>query len=115
MKIEIRGGNRNQQIQGRKLIYLNSEAVLRYLLGTDEKIETMVMCREPAIGLTTTDRDIYEALASLKPDDDFKINRLTKFFENVDVKSFREITGSEKPVLTFEKAEELRKSALKQK
>ena len=51
----------------------------------------------------------------MKPDDGFKINRLTKFFENVDVKSFREITGSEKPVLTFEKAEDLRKSALKQK
>lgn len=113
MRIEIRDGNPAQQSRHKKQIGLNSEAILRFLMGSDEKIETMVMCKDPNVDLVTNDNEIYNALGSLRPYDSFKLNRLTKFFENVDVRSFKDTTGSEKPILTFEKADALRQSALK--
>ena len=115
MRIEIRRGGLKQVSSQKKQVMLNAAAILKYLVGNDEKIETMIMCKDPHLSLATTDNEIYNALGSLKPYDSFKINRLTKFFENVDVRSFRQNTGSEKPVLTFERADELRKSALNKK
>ena len=113
MRIEIRNGGFEQKSSQNKQVMLDSAAILRYLMGNDEKIETMVMCKNPSLDLETTDKEVYEALGSLRHYDNFKINRLTKFFENVDVHSFRQKTGNEKPVLTFEKADALRQSALK--
>ena len=115
MRIEIRNGDFKQKSVRNNQIKLDSDVILKYLMGNDEKIETMIMCKNPNVDLTATDREVYDALGSLRPYDNFKINRLTKFFENVDVHSFRQNTGSEKPVLTFEKADALRQSALSNK
>lgn len=113
MKIEIKSGSPSNAIKNS--VRLNAEIILKYLIGNDEKIETMIMCKNPNVDLATTDKEVYDALGSLRPYDSFKINRLTKFFENVDVHSFRQNTGSEKQVLTFQRADELRKSALNKK
>ena len=115
MRIEIRSGDFKQKSGQKKQVMLDSAAILKYLMGNDEKIETMIMCKNPNISLATTDNEVYNALGSLRPYESFKINRLTKFFENVEVKSFKEITGNEKPILTFEKADALRQSALSSK
>ena len=110
MKIEIRT-NPNQK----KQITLNSSAILSYLIGNDEKIDTMIICKNNDVELITTDKEVYEALGSIKKYDSFKLNKLTKFFENVEIESFKSITGKSKPILTFQKLEELRKNALKNK
>lgn len=112
MRIEIRSGN---EAESRQQINLDSEAILRYLIGDDEKLETAIICKEPTAEFATTDKEVYDALASLKPYDQFKINKLTKLFENVHIKSFKDMTGNEKPVLTFEEAEALRHSTLANK
>ena len=110
MKIEIRT-NPNQK----KQITLNSSVILSYLVGNDEKIDTMIICKNNDVELITTDKEVYEALGSIKKYDSFKLNKLTKFFENVEIESFKSITGKSKPVLTFQKLEELRKNAIKNK
>ena len=92
---------------------VNTEMILRYLITEDDEINTKIMCKEPGVNLVAVDKDVYEALGSIKKYDNFSLNKLTKFFENVDVISFKERTGKGKQVLTFERVDEIRKLALK--
>ena len=92
---------------------INAETILKFLIGNDDVIDTKIICKQPDINLVTTDKDVYEALASVKQYDNFNFNKLKKFFENVEVKSFRDITGKEKGVVTFERVDEVRKTALR--
>jgi hypothetical protein len=85
--------------------YLTSEAILKYLLNTSDQIDTLISCKGTETHLTTTDFNMYEALGSIKEEDNFKLNRLTKFLEVVHVE-----TGA-KGILTHERVEELRKLA----
>tara|TARA_Y100000310_G_scaffold326243_1_gene390875 strand:+ start:1913 stop:2233 length:321 start_codon:yes stop_codon:yes gene_type:complete len=92
---------------------IDTEMILKYLIKDDDELNTKIMCKEHGINLVAVDKDVYEALGSIKKYDLFKLNKLTKFFEIVDVISFKERTGKEKSVLTFEKVDEIRKLALK--
>lgn len=107
MKTDIKNENLQKQT-----IYLNSEAILKYLLGTDEHIDTLITCRGNELNMVTTDFEIYEAIGSLKNYDNFKINKLVKLFEVIDIKSHNDRIG-EKNILKHERVEELRKLALK--
>ena len=98
----------------KQTIYLNSSSVLKYLLGANEYLTELITARGTEFNITTTDFEIYEALGSLKPYDDFKINRLVKLFEVVDVKSSKD-AGDEKSILKHERVDQLRKSALQNK
>ena len=89
-----------------KIILLSAGDILKYLLGTDDKIDTLIKCRADEI-IITTDKEIYEALGSVKSYDDFSLPKLVKFFEAVIIKP-----DNRKNILTHEKVEELRKSAL---
>ena len=91
------------------------EQILKYLITDTEVIDTKIMCKGPGINLVALDKDVYEALGSVKKYDKFNLNKLTKFFENVDVISFKERTGKGKNVLTFERVDEIRKLALNKK
>ena len=106
MKIDVKNGNeaRNKGMQEMKL---NSELILKYLIGNDDKSDTLIMCKSSEISLVTTDQALYEALGSIKQYDDFKLNKLVKLLEVVKVQS---IGG--KSILKEEKVEELRKKAL---
>lgn len=95
-------------------IHLSAAAILRYLIGDDERTNDMIMLGVGGKDLMTTDKELYEALGSVAKYDTFKPTKLGKLFEMVDVYPYRDLTHSPKPVLTFEKVEEIRKEALKQ-
>ena len=96
-------------IEQRKRVYIAPEVVLQYLITDTEALDTLIMCTSAEIVLYATDRDVYEALGSVKPYDQFKLNKLTKFFEVV------EILRAHKDILTEKRVEELRKLALTNK
>lgn len=112
-RIPVQGGraygNRMKEQQQR---YLKAEAILRYLLQTDDAIDTMIKCNPGEVQLVTTDQSMYEALGSIKDYDDISLRNLIKFLEVVDIVSFREKMGKQRKILTESRVEELRKSAL---
>jgi hypothetical protein len=93
-------------------LMLNSDSILKYFLGTDDQIDTMITCKPSSIELVCFDQSLYEALGAVKDYDDFKFRKLVKFLESVDIISYKKNLGKPKPVLTDEKVEELRKLAL---
>ncbi len=93
--------------------HLNSEKILKFFLGTDDEIDTLIKCRGSEIDFETYDFDLYTALGSLKEYDDFSMSKLVKFLEVVDVLSYKKHFFKEKPILTHNLVEELRKKALK--
>ncbi len=102
MRIEIRDGKPEK-----KKLLLKPEAILRYLISADEDMENLIFFRSSDVDIITTDRNVYEALGSVKPYDEFKLNKLAKLFEVVEVQP------QEKVILKDERVEEIRKNALK--
>lgn len=92
--------------------YLTAEAILRYLLQTDDSIDTMIKCNPSDVRLVTTDQSLYEALGSVKNYDDINLRNLIKFLEVVDIVSFREKIRKPRKILSEKRVEELRKQAL---
>lgn len=91
----------------KKTYHLLPQLILRYLICNDEKVDTLIMCKSSEMNLMATEQDIYEAMGCVKQYDNFKLNKLTKFFEVVSIRSTR------KKILTDERVAELRKIALK--
>ncbi|MEM2121529.1 MAG: hypothetical protein QXU20_02655 [Candidatus Woesearchaeota archaeon] len=113
MKIPI-NDNSTEYFEGpreKQRIFLNSVTLLKYFLNTDDYIDTLITCRGTELELTTHDYNLYEALGSLKPYDNFNINRLVKLLEVVKVTPYENREG--KKVLTEKRVEELRKEALR--
>ena len=98
---------------GMQKLYLKAGAILKYFLGTSDKIDTLVMCRNNEVELVTTDQDLYEALGSINDYDKFNQRKLVKFLEVVEIGSLKRVKGKERTILTHAKVEELRKLALK--
>ncbi|MBS3138500.1 hypothetical protein J4207_02225 [Candidatus Woesearchaeota archaeon] len=109
VRIDIRV---NPVEQPSNTITLTPDMILKYLLGTDEKIETTILCKPEKTELVTTDLALYEAMGSIKPYDNVQLNKLTKLLESVHIFSHKQQTGSEKPILKEERVEQLRKIAL---
>lgn len=109
MKIEIR----DAASKTRK--FLAAEAILRFLATDDDKLGTLIMCKPEDVELIASDYNIYEALGSIAKDDKFDMNKLRKFFEVVDIVSYKEGMKKEKPILTHERVDEIRKAAFKNK
>ncbi len=109
MRINISNENKMQK----QKLYLKAGAILKYFLGTSDKIDTLIMCRNNEMDLVTTDQDLYEALGSLKDYDNFNQRKLVKFLEVVEVGSLKRVKGKERTILSHERVEELRKIALK--
>ena len=98
----------NEQNAEEKEYVLLPSAILKYLIGSDEEIDTLIMCKSAEVKIKTSDKAIYEAMGSIKPYDDFKLNKLVKLFEVVSIEH-----AKDKPILTEKRVEELRTSALK--
>ncbi len=98
----------------KKRYFVSPESILRYLITTDEDLETQIICKEHEVELFTTDLALHEAFGSIQPSDKLKTSKIAKLFENVDVHSFRKFKGEEKPVLTHKRVDELRALALKE-
>jgi hypothetical protein len=71
------------------------------------------LCKGSEYDFITTDHAVYEALGAVKPNDDFKLNKLTKFFEVVKVVSYANVFRKEKPILTEKRVEDLRNKTMK--
>ena len=113
--INVHGRPVNAQPTARNTKFLSSEAILRYLLGNDDQIETLILCKPEDVELMTTDHNLYEALGSTKPHDNANMNKLTKLLEVVDIISYRQKTNADKPILKDERVEQLRNSSISQK
>lgn len=99
-------------MEGKQKMYLKPEALLKFFLGADDEIDTLIKCKGSEVEIITYDHDLYEALGSIKDYDTFDVRKLIKLFEVVDIISYRKNTGKEKPILTHERVEQLRKLAL---
>lgn len=108
MRIKIEG--ENMQSKTKKMM-IKPEAILRYLISDDDRMDTLIMCQGEQLSLITTDYYVYEAMGSVKPYDEFKLNKLVKFFQVVEIQS----CGRKKDILKEERVDELRKLALKEK
>ncbi|MCF7862132.1 hypothetical protein K9M79_07890 [Candidatus Woesearchaeota archaeon] len=86
-----------------KQMFISAKDILSYLSGEDE-MDTLITCNPLKDTLITRDYDIYEALTCLEKID---VNRLKKFFENVDVVSYKNVTGKNKQPITHERVEQL--------
>jgi len=88
--------------------FIEAGHVLRYLIGNDEKLDTLIICNPHKQRFVTTDQELYHALGSIKGYDEFKQNKLVKFLEMVSVRAV-----AKKQILTDEIVERLREYALK--
>ena len=70
MRTEI---NSNQGSYNRQRVFVEPHLILRYFLIDDDKLNTIIMCKRDDTELYTTDRDLYEAMCSIKPHDTFKV------------------------------------------
>ncbi len=113
MKTEIKDDG-NQIRNSRKSFIIAPDVLLRYLIADDEEIDTIIMCKSSEIELATSDLALYEALCSIKPRDNFRLNKLVKLVEVVDIVSQKKQLQKEKPIVKEERVEELRNKALKQ-
>ena len=107
-------GNPNSNVpQGLPVqkIFLNAPTILRYLIGDDQTLNDLIILGTKP--LMTTDKELYEAMGSLTKQDNFTPTKLSKLFEVVDVYPHKDLTRTQKPLLTFEKVEMIRKEALK--
>jgi hypothetical protein len=106
------GGQGMSQGQPQQKIYLNAPTILKFLIGNDAQLnDLIILSKKP---MMTTDKELYEAIGSLAKYDSFAPTKLSKLFEVVDVYPHRDLTRTEKPLLTFEKVEVIRKEALRQ-
>ncbi|MDP7324432.1 MAG: hypothetical protein QF632_06740, partial [Candidatus Woesearchaeota archaeon] len=88
-------------------------ALLRYFIGDDDKLDTLIMCKSTEIQLVTSDQSLYEALGSIQDSDGFKIPKLVKLLEVIDVVSYVAGTREQRKILKEERVKELRTFALK--
>ena len=87
--------------------FIDAPKVLRYLIGNDDKLETLIICNPYKQRFITTDQELYHAIGSIKEYDEFNLKKLSKFFEMVTVR-----TVAKKQLLTEERVEQLRAEAL---
>ncbi len=111
-RMMLMDNNLTQKQAGKEVVFIKPEILLRYLITDDETVDTLITCKNTEYDIVTSDNTIYQALGSIQQYDNVKLNRLTKFFEVVEVFSAKEKTGKEKRLLTHERVEELRKLAL---
>lgn len=93
-------------------IHLKSGEILKYFLAQDKGLEELIILNPEEKKVVTTDKDLYEAVGSVQKEDNFKLSRLTKLLEVVDVYPYKGASKKEKPILTFERLDKLRAYAL---
>ena len=91
-----------------KEYFIDAGTILRYLIGTDERLDTVIICNPHKQRFVTTDQEVYHALGAVKAYDDFKLKKLSKLFETVTIKPV-----ARKQLLTDRMVEKLRAEALK--
>jgi len=88
--------------------FIDAGHILRYLIGNDDRLDTLIICNPKQQRFVTTDQELYFALGSIQGYDSFKPTKLAKFFEVVGVRSV-----AKKQVLTDAVVEKIRAEALR--
>lgn len=94
--------------------YLKPSTLLKYLVTDDDKTDTLITAKSSEVDLLTTDYDIYAALTSIKPYDNFNLNKLRKLFEVVEIQNYTQLKQIKKPLLKDEDVEKIRSEALEE-
>lgn len=93
-------------------VQLKAGQILKYFIGQDKELEELIILNPEQKKIVTTDKELYEAVGSVQKEDAFKLSKLTKLLEVVDVYPYKGTTKKEKPILTFTQLEALRAYAL---
>lgn len=88
--------------------FIEADTILRYLIGSDDQLDTLLICNPKRQRFITTDQEVYHALGSVKSYDNFTLNKLSKLFETVSIRPVER-----KHLLTDEIVEKLRVEALR--
>ena len=107
--------NNRTDLKKERVAMLKPHLILRYLASDDDKVDTLIMCNPDNYLLRAYDKDVYEALACLHDDEFSGMSKLRKFFEVVDIVSYRGSAGAMKPVMTEGRMQQIRNFALKKK
>lgn len=92
-------------------LYIKTEAIVKYLLGMSDELDTFIMCEGENHNLLTTDQSLYEALASIEDKSKISYPKLVKFLEVVNINSLKEWKNVDRKILTPGRAEEIMKLA----
>jgi len=96
-------------MESKQRMMLKAEAIYKYLLGSSDKLDTLIKCKPENIELRAFDQSLYEALGAIEDRSRIDYNKLIKFLEVVEIKSFKEKIG-ERKILKQERVDELKKS-----
>lgn len=99
-------------MEQKQTLYLTAEAIYRFLLGMDEELETLILCKSHTVNLLTTDQSLYEAFGSVpEKNETLDYNKLVKLLEVTTVKSFEESMQSKRTILSEDRVQEVRNKA----
>ena len=90
-------------------MYLTAGSIYRFLLAQDDKLDTLILCSSGQIDLLTTDQSLYEALGSFEDRSSIDMNRLVKLLEVTDILSYRRSMAMERPILTENRVDDIRR------
>ena len=95
-------------MEQKQKLFVKPEAIIKYMLGTSEELDTLITCKGDSVNMITTDQALYEALGSIGRD---KIDyaKLIKFLEVTEITSLKQWKNQDRTILTPERAEQLRK------
>lgn len=85
---------------------LTAPQIVRFLTTEDEELDTLILCKSSEIQLDMSEGTLYTAIASLRPSDNIKLNKLAKLLEVTHVHH------GHKHIVTHEMVEQVRKKAL---
>lgn len=89
------------------VIQLSAPQILRFLTSDDELLDTLIIFKSSEVQLDMTEASLYSAIVSVKPDDQFKLNKLAKLLEVAHVHH------GHKGIVTHELVEQIRTQAMK--
>lgn len=99
--------------QKHKMI-LTTPAIYKYFCGISQKIDDIILCTPKDTLVTTTDQELYEALASIEDRSIIDVNKLVKFLEVVEIDASERIAGKPRTILTPDGAAAIRAGAQSQ-
>ena len=94
--------------KAKQRMYLTAESMYKFLLGMDDKIDTLVLCRSSEVHLITTDQSIYEAIGSIEDKSKINFNKLVKLMEVTEIVSFAQSMKKPRTILTDKRVDDIR-------
>ena len=93
MKIEIKNNQKQK-------MFIKAEAIMKYLTAKSDELDTLIMCKSAEVELMTNDNELYKGIGAITEKNKIDFNRLVKFLEVVDIRSYKKFHSKDKPILT---------------